>query len=297
MASGKGVAVVGCGLWGQNLVRNFKQLNYLIMACDIDPTAIARARHIAPDCQMVSNFEAVLRSDVAGVVVATPAETHYDLARQVIEANKHVFVEKPMALTCRQGTKLVELAEKAGLVLMVGHVLEYHPAIRKLYQMIADASLGEIRYIYSNRLNLGRVRRNENVLWSFAPHDIAILLRLAGMPIKVVATGDRHATVTNFTFKNNITGHVFVSWLHPFKEQRLVIIGTEGMISFDDVEKRLTLCRESGENTEIRFSQKEPLRLECQAFLRAIDTGRPPLTDGESGLRVLQVLEKAQQSL
>jgi predicted dehydrogenase len=265
----------------------------------------------------VAEVREVLHSDVEGVVIATPAETHYELAHAALEAGKDVFVEKPLALTYDNGDALVKLAERNGRILMVGHVLEYHPAIIKLHQLIHDGELGKIRYISSNRLNLGKVRREENILWSFAPHDIAVILRLMhGMPFQVSAHGGSYVqpniadvTITHLLFDNSVRAHIHVSWLHPFKEQRLVVIGSKKMASFDDVTKHLTLYDQRVEVHEgepipikgagelVEFENAEPLRLECQAFLQAIETRKPPLTDGKSGLRVLQVLQTAQRSL
>jgi predicted dehydrogenase len=200
---------------------------------------------------------------------------------------------------------------------MVGHVLEYHPAIVRLLELVRAGELGKIRYIYSNRLSLGKVRREENILWSFAPHDIAVILRLMGsLPFQVVACGGSYlqpniadVTVTHLLFDNGVQAHVYVSWLHPFKEQRLVVIGSRKMASFDDVAKKLILYDQHvyvhngepipvmGDGQEVSFSPDEPLRSECEAFLSAIGSGEPPLTDGASGLRVLKVLQAAQRSL
>ena len=311
------VAVIGCGYWGKNLVRNFAQLGALRMVCDASEASRKLAAEIAPHTEIVADVYEVLSAPAEGVVIATPAETHYELTRHALEAGKDVLCEKPLALTYEQGAKLVRLAERQGRILMVGHVLEYHPGIVRLLELVQDGKLGKVRYIYSNRLSLGKVRREENILWSFAPHDIAIILRLMGaMPFQVVACGGSYVqpniadvTVTNLLFDNGVRAHIYVSWLHPFKEQRLVVIGSRKMASFDDVAKQLVLydqrvdLREGepipvkGNGEEVPFSSDEPLRLECQAFLSAVETRRPPLTDGTSGLRVLKVLQAAQRSL
>ena len=311
------VAVIGCGYWGKNLVRNFGQLGALRMVCDAAKAGQKLAAEMSPHAEVVADVDEVLSAPVKGVVIATPAETHYELVRQALQAGKDVLCEKPLALTYEQGAELVRLAERQGRILMVGHVLEYHPGIVRLLELVRDGELGKVRYIYSNRLSLGKVRREENILWSFAPHDIAIILRLMGaMPFQVVACGGSYlqpniadVTVTHLLFDNGVRAHIHVSWLHPFKEQRLVVIGSRKMASFDDVAKRLVLydqrvdLREGepipvkGNGEEVPFSSDEPLRLECQAFLSAIETRRPPLTDGSSGLRVLKVLQAAQRSL
>ena len=311
------VAVIGCGYWGKNLVRNFSALGALAMVCDPTPTGQATARALAAQAEVVSSLEAALRTSVAGVVIATPAETHYDLAKQALEAGKDVFVEKPLALTYEQGAHLVHLAETYERILMVGHVLEYHPAILRLYALIHQGVLGKVHYIYSNRVSLGKVRREENILWSFAPHDVAVILRLMdSLPFQVAAYGGSYVqpniadvTVTQLLFDNGVRAHIHVSWLHPFKEQRLVVVGSRQMASFDDVAKRLVLYDQrvelqegepvpvQGPGEEVPFASDEPLRLECQAFLEAIAARRPPVTDGPSGLRVLKVLQAAQRSL
>ncbi len=311
------VAVIGCGYWGKNLVRNFAQLGALRTVCDATQVSQNIAADLAPDAKVVTDIGDVLNTQIKGVVIATPAETHCELARRAVEAGKDVFCEKPLALTYEQGNELVRLAEERRRILMVGHVLEYHPGIVRMLELVRSGELGKVRYIYSNRLSLGKVRREENILWSFAPHDIAIILRLMGnMPFQVTACGGSYVqpniadvTVTDLLFDNGVRAHIFVSWLHPFKEQRLVVIGSRKMASFDDVAKKLVLydqrvdLREGepvpikGDGEEVPFSSDEPLRSECQAFLSAIETRRPPLTDGVSGLRVLKVLQAAQRSL
>ena len=311
------VAVIGCGYWGKNLVRNFHQLGALALVVDATEAGRAKARELAPDVPVVEDIQAALDSDVQGVVIATPAETHFALVKRALLADKDVFVEKPMALTYEQGRELVLLARARERILLVGHVLEYHPAIVKLLSLIEQGELGKVRYIYSNRLSLGKIRREENILWSFAPHDIAVILRLTGgMPFQVSATGGAYVqpniadvTVTNLLFDNGVRAHIFVSWLHPFKEQRLVVIGSKKMASFDDVSKRLVLYDQrvewqkgqpepiKGEGELVDFPDAEPLKQECRAFLDAIVTRQPPVTRGESGLRVLRVLQAAQRSL
>jgi predicted dehydrogenase len=311
------VAVIGCGYWGKNLVRNFAQIGSLAMVCESTPSGQQTARELAPEADVVAEVRSVVESGVRGVVIATPAETHFDLAVQALAAGKDVMVEKPLALTYEQGARLVRLAEERGCILMVGHVLEYHPAVVRLCQIVQASELGKVHYIYSNRLSLGKVRREENILWSFAPHDVAVILRLMGnMPLQVTACGGSYVqpniadvTVTNLLFDNGVRAHIHVSWLHPFKEQRLVVIGSRKMASFDDVAKKLVLYDQrvditegqpvpvKGAGEEVSFAADEPLRLECRAFLDAIETRTPPLTDGRSGLNVLAVLSAAQRSL
>ncbi len=311
------VGVVGCGYWGKNLVRNFHRLGALGAVCESHPPGRETAAQLAPGIPLHEDFGRLLESDVQGVVLATPAETHYALAKKALLAGKDVFVEKPLALNAQEGFHLVSLAEQRGRILMVGHVLEYHPAIVKIVEMVRSGELGRLNYVYSNRVSMGKIRREENILWSFAPHDVAVILRLLGMlPFQVSAQGGSYlqpniadVTLTNLLFNNGVRAHIFVSWLHPFKEQRLVVVGTNKMVVFDDVNKSL-LCYEqtvdmnspapvatSGEGHKVEFGSQEPLELECRAFLKAIETREPPVTDGWSGLNVLSVLEAAQRSL
>jgi UDP-2-acetamido-3-amino-2,3-dideoxy-glucuronate N-acetyltransferase len=256
---------------------------------------------------------------VAAVAIAAPAAQHAALARQALAAGKDVFVEKPLALTVREAEELVALAEAKKRVLMVGHLLEYHPAIRKLAALVAGGELGELHYIYSSRVNLGKVRREENILWSFAPHDISVILLLLGaLPESVWTTGESYlqravpdVTMTCLAFPGRVRAHIFVSWLHPFKEQKLIVIGSRKMAVFDDVarEGKLKLfdkgiewqdgepvVRQTAEST-LFFPEIEPLREELGHFVECVRMRRTPRTDGRNGLRVLRVLDACQRSL
>jgi UDP-2-acetamido-3-amino-2,3-dideoxy-glucuronate N-acetyltransferase len=313
------VAVVGFGAWGRNLVRNFADLGALGVICDSDPKLAALASDMHPGVPFRSDLSAVLADDsITAVAISTPASTHYPLARLVLEHGKDVFVEKPLALSTNEGEELVEAAEANGLILMVGHVLRYHPAVAKLEELVAQNDLGEIRYAYSNRLNIGKIRSEENILWSFAPHDISVIIALLGSePTSLSCRGAAYlnsdvadVTLSEFEFSESVRAHVFVSWLHPFKEQRLVVVGTEKMAVFDDTdEQKLVLYPHRVEWSEqtpiavraegqvVEISAAEPLRLECEHFLDCIETRRRPLTDGIEGLQVLRVLDRLQRSL
>jgi len=314
------IAVIGAGYWGVNHVRNLYELGALRLVCDTSQSSLERMAERFPGVRTESDFARVLDdADVRGVVIATPAEKHYQMASAAIEAGKDVLVEKPLTLDVTGGERLVKLAHNRGAILMVGHLLEYHPAVLRLRELIKLGELGELRYIYSSRLNLGKVRREENILWSFAPHDIAIILRLVGAwPSRVAATGGAYlqpqiadVTVTNIEFPSGIRAHIFVSWLHPYKEQRLVVVGSKRMAVFDDVRKEGKLVvydqgvefingepiARKNEGVAETIESAEPLRLQCLEFLECIETRKPPLTDGESGLRVLSVLHAAEHSL
>ncbi len=313
------VAAIGCGYWGRNLVRNFAELGALAAICDPDRAAAAElADRYHTE---IADFEKVLRDQsIAGVAIATPAALHAGLARRAIEAGKHVFVEKPLALILAEAEELCALAERRDRRLMVGHLMQYHPGFTKLRQLVREGTLGRLQYIYSNRLNLGKVRREEDILWSFAPHDLSMILSLVGEePAQVTAQGGSYlhktiadVTTTHLTFSAGEQAHVFVSWLHPFKEQKLVIIGDRAMAVFDDGQpwsRKLLLYPHRIEWREaipvpqraaadaVPLDEGEPLNLECRHFLDCIATGATPRTDGREGLRVLRVLTRASEAL
>ncbi len=314
------VAVIGCGYWGKNLIRNFSQLRALRWICDTDAISLEAQARLYPGVQFTARLEEVLNDDaVRALVIAAPAVLHYTLARNAILRGKDVFVEKPLALTYHEGLELAELAEARSVILMVGHILEYHPALTLLKDITRQGELGRVWYIYSHRLNLGKVRREENILWSFAPHDISVICSLVGSePSTASASGGSYlqvgvvdVTVTNLVFPNGVNAHIFVSWLHPSKEQKLVVIGDRKMAVFDDMAREgklkiydkgiewragLPVPRQTAETT-LFFDQTEPLRLECEHFLTCIRERQRPLTDANNGLRVLKTLQASQLSL
>lgn len=320
IANRPNVAVIGCGYWGKNLVRNFAQLGVLKTVCDANEASLKNQAQLHPQIQMTTRYEDVLADDtIQAVVLATPAALHYSQAKAALMQGKDVFVEKPLALHAYEGQELVELAEARGAILMVGHILEYHPAIELLKDVVQRGELGRVWYIYSNRLNLGKVRQEENILWSFAPHDISVITSLVDAePIAINATGANYlqsgivdVTITNLLFDNGLRAHIFVSWLHPYKEQKLVVIGDRKMAIFNDtvadgklkiydkgIEWRagLPVPRQTAETT-LFFEETEPLRVECLHFLNCIRERTQPRTDGEQGLKVLRVLQASQMSL
>lgn len=313
----KNVTVIGCGYWGKNLIRNFHELNVLAAVCDSDK---AQAEKFAQTYNVKSlTLDEVMTSpEIKGIVIAAPASLHFQIAETALKNDKHVFVEKPLSLAATEGEELCALAKQQSRILMVGHLLHYHSAFQKLKTLVTNGTLGDLRYIYSNRLNLGKVRREEDILWSFAPHDISMILDLMGdEPINVTAEGgfylsDKIAdvTTTHLTFSHGRKAHIFVSWLHPFKEQKLVVVGSKAMAVFIDGEawdKKLQLYKHNIEITNetsvplinmadveyVHIEETEPLRNECLHFIECISTGKQPITNGEEGLRVLKVLERS----
>ena len=313
------VAVIGAGYWGKNIVRNFAALNALVAVVD-ENQSTAQAL-CAQHGGSVAAFDDVLTdASIAAIAVATPAMLHYKLAKAALEAGKHVFVEKPLALTLREAEELVSVAERLDRRLMVGHLLHYHPAFLKLKELVREGRLGRLQYLYSNRLNLGKIRREEDILWSFAPHDLSMILSLVGHePDSVESVGSCYlhqhiadVTTTHLSFPGGERAHVFVSWLHPFKEQKLVVVGSDAMAVFDDGEpweSKLLLfphrinwrqgmpTPHKAEAVAVPLEAGEPLQAECQHFLDCVEIGATPRTDGREGLRVLRVLTRASERL
>jgi UDP-2-acetamido-3-amino-2,3-dideoxy-glucuronate N-acetyltransferase len=315
------VAVIGAGYWGQNLVRNFYELGALRAICDNDPATLGGCGDSYPDVAKHRHVDPVQRDpEIQAVAIATPAATHYAVAREALLAGKDVFVEKPLCLEEDQAAELVALAAERDRVLMVGHLLRYHPALVRLLELVDAGELGRVYYIYSNRLNLGKIRQEENILWSFAPHDISVILTLAGeRPQTVVCRGGNHlndsiadVTISMLEFSSGLRAHIFVSWLHPYKDQRLIVVGDRKMAVFNDMaplnEKLLLYPHEIEWRNHIPTPKKaaamsvnieptEPLRLECQHFLSCVNSRAKPLTDGHEGWQVLRVLKACQHSL
>jgi predicted dehydrogenase len=314
------VAVLGCGYWGQNLVRNFHRLGALKLVCDPSEGARTKAASIAPGVEAVDDFEtAFRRPDIRAVVIATPAETHYGLTMRALAAGKDVFVEKPLALVYAEGKAMKAEADRLGRILMVGHLLDYHPGVVELRRLVAGGAIGKVNYIYSNRLNFGKIRTREDALWSFAPHDIGVILRLAGeMPVEVTCSGGSYitpnladVTISCLHFRMGVRAHIFVSWLNPFKEQKLVVVGDRKMAVFNDLLKQDKLVLydqrvdldnrqpvlQKGEMETVAVAADEPLQKECEHFLECVGTRKSPISTAERGLEVLRVLQACQVSL
>ena len=313
------VAMVGCGYWGKNVARNLASLGTLIAVCDVDRDA-ANSIATAYGIPELSWIEVLDAQHITAVALATPAEMHGPMAMQAMEAGKDVFVEKPLAMELADAHKLLDMSRGLNRILMVGHLLQYHPAFITLNALVKAGEIGRLQYVYSTRLNLGKIRREEDILWSFAPHDISMILTLGGeAPSEVRAIGSNFlhgqiadSTITHLRFPGGLAAHIFVSWLHPFKEQRLVVVGDRGMLVFDDMrawgEKLARFDHEirwvdgmprpvKADATFIEIPEDEPLKQECQHFVDCIQTRQVPRTDGAEGLQVLSVLKDASASL
>jgi UDP-2-acetamido-3-amino-2,3-dideoxy-glucuronate N-acetyltransferase len=313
------VCVVGAGRWGTNHIRTLEGLGCLAGIVESNGETLRRCREMHPQIASFDNIRDAAVEDFDGFTIATPAERHFELTKYLITRKKHVLVEKPLALTAADARRLERLARENGVNLMVGHLLLFHPAIREIKRLIGSGKVGKLQYLYSNRLNLGAVRTEENILWSFAPHDISIFQHLIERaPIGVESHGGaflqphiHDSTLTVLTYPDNVVGHIFVSWLHPFKEHRLVVIGSKGMFSFEDSsEKKDILFYEKGIDwiqgepikregpTEIiPYERKPPLTAELEYFVEHLD-GRPiEIADGHNGVEILEILERATKSL
>lgn len=323
MHSNQHLALIGAGHWGKNLARNFHALGALHTICDASERLLEHYASEYPAVVLTTSFAEVLdNKEITRIAIAAPASLHYTLAKQALLAGKDVYVEKPLCLDTAEAEELVALAKNEDRILMVGHLLHYHPVVARLKELVSEGSLGRLHYIASHRLSLGLIRTEENNLWSFAPHDISVILSLLDgeLPVSVRSTGQDYLSkgtpdmsMTALEFPRNIHAHIYTSWMHPFKEQKLVVIGSEGMAVFDDMrpwEEKLTLYRQpiawidgttpraqKAEGERIAVPQQEPLKEECSHFLQCCESRSAPRTDGAEGLRVLKVLQAAQKSM
>ena len=316
----KNIAIIGCGHWGKNLIRNFDNIGVLKGVFDSSPEQYLKSG-IKDDIYKYQSLEEIGKdTDIDGVVIAVPPEYHYQVSDMFLDFGKHIFVEKPITLKIDDAKKLVDKAKSLGRVLMVGHILEYHPGIIKLREKIRNGDIGEIKEIYSHRLNTGTVRQVENVWWSFAPHDILLILNTVNSNVKDLTCiasdymdrGVYDSTITAFKFENGVFAHIYVSWAHPFKYQNFIVVGTNGALEFNDTrtteklriynhkftyssEKHFDIIK--GNYDVVDFDADEPLKQECLDFVNCIKTGSTPKSSGIDGLRVLEILEQATQKL
>jgi predicted dehydrogenase len=317
------VGMAGAGRWGRHLLRNFATLpgSDLRWICDPDTDVLAERAAAVPAARVTAAFEDMLSDpDLDAVVLATPVPTHHDLARRALEAGKHVFVEKPMTFSAAEARDLRDTVQRTGRTLMVGHLLRYHPGIVKLRELIDAGELGDVRYVYGNRVNLGTIRPDENALWSLGVHDVSVVLHLLGdEPDEVSARGEcyvrphvQDVVFGYIHFSTGQIGHLHLSWLDPDKLRRMTVVGTRKMAVFDDMaaEGKVTvhdkgeirmpegrISTHAGDIWSPRIDATEPLRLECEHFLECVQTGAEPRTGVDEGLRVVEVLEAMQTSL
>ncbi len=319
------IGVVGLGYWGPNLARNFAAIDgcELTWLCDGSEQIRAKLADAFPGVSTSASIDELLAdSELDAIVLATPVPTHAELAARVLEAGKHCFVEKPLATTVADAQQAVDAAERAGRILMVGHLLEYHPAVTRLKELLDADELGSLYYVYGNRVNLGKLRAEENALWSLGAHDVSVVLHLIGEePMECSAHGESYVrggvqdvVFCYLRFPSGQVAHLHLSWLDPHKERRITVVGSKRMATFDDMrtEGKLTVydmgfdedasswgeyITRAGESFSPRLANAEPLRLECQHFIDCIREGRTPRSDGHSGLRVVRVLEALQRSL
>jgi predicted dehydrogenase len=319
------IGVVGLGYWGPNLARNFATIDgcELSWLCDASEQVREKLAGTFPGVRAGAELDELLGDPTLdAVVLATPVPTHAELATRVLDAGKHCFVEKPLATTVADAQRAVDAAERSGRVLMVGHLLEYHPAVTRLKQLVEEDELGSLFYVYGNRVNLGKLRAEENALWSLGAHDVSVVLHLIGEePVECVAHGESYVrdgvedvVFCYLRFPSGRVAHLHLSWLDPHKERRITVVGSKRMATFDDMrtEGKLTVydkgfdedasswgeyITRAGESFSPRISGAEPLRLECEHFVQCLRDGHPPRSDGHSGLRVVRVLEALQRSL
>ena len=313
------ICVVGAGRWGKNHIRTLHDLGFLAGIVEANSDVRAECREKYPDVKTFAGIRDAIKEDFHGFTVATPAETHFEIAEFIISHKKHVLVEKPLTLRAKEARSLKKLAEENGVNLMVGHLLLFHPAIRKIKELIQSGKIGKLQYIYSNRLNLGAVRTEENILWSFAPHDISIFQYLIGsLPVEVISRGGaflqphiHDSSMTVLTYPDNIVGHIFVNWLHPFKEHRLVVVGSKGMFSYEDSSNDKNILfyekgidwiqgepvKRDGPTEIIPYDKTMPLAEELRYFAEHLNGNPVGIADARNGVEVLEILEKASESL
>lgn len=307
----RNVAVIGCGIWGKNVVRNFYNLNALHTVCDLDAENRKNLRELYPDINLTDDSNEVLNNpEIEAVAVVTPSHTHYKIVKQAIESGKHVYVEKPISTVAAEAKALADLAAEKNMVLMVGHLLMYHPAVNRLKMLINEGVLGDIRYVQSDRLNINHFKNDRSVMWDLAPHDVSMTSYILGKePVRVIsavgASSDNNdiMDITHVTieYEDNIIAHISDSWIHPQKRVNLLVRGTKATAIFDDTlaENKLQIFESSSpkvSKTEVLdYIEIEPLKLECQHFLNCIEQGKQARSDGHNGFNVVKVLEEAER--
>jgi UDP-2-acetamido-3-amino-2,3-dideoxy-glucuronate N-acetyltransferase len=307
------IAVIGCGNWGKNLVRNFDNLGFLYKICDLNPDTLTALQKQYRHIDITNRFDEVFNDpQVNGVVIATPSFTHYELAKSALLAGKHVYVEKPVATSSEQTLELNALASEMDLVLMVGHLLLYHPAVNRLRQLIREGYLGQIKNIASDRLNTNKFRPDKSVIWDLAPHDVSMMSYLMDQEpediVSVIGYQNREDGLVDdahidMVFPNDVAGHIHISWVHPVKQVKLLVRGTHRTAIIDDTlgENKLHLFNKDDVSSPIEefpeYLDIEPLKLECQHFINCMRHGYDPKTNGMNGYHVVRVLEMAERKM
>ena len=303
-------AVIGCGLWGKNIVRNFYNLGVLDTVCDMDEDNLNMVRENYPEVKRTKDFNDILNNpSIDSVAVITPSHTHFGIVKLALKAGKHVYVEKPISTVSAEAKALMELADEKGLVLMVGHLLLYHPVVNRLKMLVKEGALGDIRYVQSDRLNINYFKNDRSVMWDLAPHDVSMIgYILDEEPKRVICAsgassdGNDIMDITHISieYPSGVVAHVSDSWIHPQKRVNLLVRGTKATAMFDDTlqENKLTVYsneKKSSEAIAYDYIEIEPLKLECQHFLKCIETGRKARSDGENGYEVVKTLETAEK--
>ncbi len=307
------VAVIGCGKWGKNLARNFYNLEHLHTICDLRREQLEEARKTYKGVEVTTDYQKVLDNpDIDAVVISTPSKTHYPLAKMAMQAGKHVYVEKPMATSCVETQELFMMSQELDRVLMVGHLLLYHPAVNRLKQLIEEGYLGHIKYIQSDRLNFNPFRQDKSVIWDLAPHDLSMMCYLLNLEPEAIISVNGHRTSTDglvdvthieLAFPGGTAGHIHNSWIHPTKQVKLIVRGSERTAILDDTleQGKLQIFRKEDETVPIKefpeYLTIEPLKLECQHFINCIRLHKMPKTDGFNGYNVVKILELAEKML
>lgn len=305
------IAVIGCGLWGRNIVRNFYNLNVLDTVCDIDEENLNKIQQEYPGLKTTRDLNEILKNpDITSVAVVTPSHTHYKLVKELLIAGKHVYVEKPISTVAQEAIELSKLANERGLVLMVGHLLLYHPAVNRLKMLVDEGALGEIVYAQSDRLNVNYFKNDRSVMWDLAPHDVSMISYVIGKePLRVVSalgcSSDRNEimdiTHIGIEFEGGAIAHISDSWITPKKHVTLLVRGTKATAILDDTvsENKLqvfdNLAGGAAKNVQLDYLEIEPLKLECQHFIQCCETGKKARSDGENGVSVVKILEEAEK--
>ncbi len=305
------IAVLGCGIWGRNIVRNFYNLNALGMVCDLDDENLAKVKEQYPDVKTTKDFNDILNSkEITGVVVVTPSHTHYKFVKAMLEAGKHVYVEKPISTVAQEAKDLTEVADEKGLVLMVGHLLLYHPAVNRLKMLIEEGVLGDIVYAQSDRLNVNFFKNDRSVMWDVAPHDVSMMSYVTGKePVRIISavgcSSDQNdimdITHISIEFEDGMVGQISDSWITPKKHVQLLVRGTKATAILDDTvpEHKLTIYDNfkagNMENVQLDYLEIEPLKLECQHFISCCETGKKARSSGDNGFMVTKILEQAEK--